>query len=66
MKEIKVEREELKLHIEELEERIAPSFIVNTPGQGAITPPVNDQAEVATGHGVVTDDRCGPGEIPPC
>ena len=62
MKESKVEEvKELTLHIEELEERIAPDLLIVTP-QGTVTAPANSHASAAAGHGVVTDDG---GCVPP-
>jgi len=57
----KVEKvEEIKLHIEELEERIAPDLLIVTP-QGTVIAPADGHASVAAGHGVVTDgDPCVP------
>ncbi len=64
MKEPKLEKvEELKLQIEELEERIAPGVFTVTPPagpQGTVTPPVDGHALVAAGNGVVTDFVCIP------
>jgi len=62
MKEPKVKTKELKLHIEELEERIAPDLLIGTP-QGTVTAPANSHAFVAAGNGVVTDE--GGGCVPP-
>ncbi len=55
----KVEKvEELKLQVEELEERIAPALLIEAP-HGTVTAPADGHASVAVGHGVVTDD-CTP------